>query len=356
MAQLLQLLVRVYSIVSNVLNIVTGIQSAQSAQSTAIQADAIKADTEEIKLKINDSTFGLAQINTNVLAIITDLTADFDALSAQITALQGTVDAGVTVTTVTSSAGDQVAEQVWTWPIPTEGTAAEVCLADAHYYALYRSNYQNPIQVDEPGLSYYYLTGNWNVPAQADPDPDAPLPLDFTAIIESDMTVSDFVNRIYPGTFVTLGNGLPAIPDPGSNSYFWVVNIPDDQFLVLKRAALAGGAPPAEPPIWPGLAGVTLGTSVPLDVGVTVAGPLSGVLIALTTVPTDKAFFDFDGDLSYRNLGAVTFQSDNGDNELPQPLGFTSALYLPKSMETASACILRSTGGVLGTITPFTIP
>lgn len=356
MAQLLQLLVRVYSIVSNVLNIVTGIQSAQEAQSTAVQADAIKADTEEIKLKINDSTFGLAQINTNVLAIITDLTADFDALSAQITALQGTVDAGVTVTTVTSSAGDQVAEQVWGWPIPTEGTQAQVCLANAHYYALYRSNYKNPIQVDDDGLSYYQLTGNWNVPAQADPDPDAPLPLDFTTIIESDLTVFDFCDRIYPGTFVALGNGLPAIPDPGENTYFWVVNIPDDQFLVLKRAALAGGAPPPEPPIWPGLSGVTLGTPVAIDTGVTVTGPMAGVLVDITSVPAEKAFFDFDGDISYRNIGALTFQTDNGQDELAQTLGFTSAIFLPKTMTEAASCLVRTVGGVVGTLTPFTVP
>lgn len=356
MAQLLQLLVRVYSIVSNVLNIVTGIQSAQSAQSTAIQADAIKADTEEIKLKINDSTFGLAQINTNVLAIITDLTADFDALSAQITALQGTVDAGVTVTTVTTGAGDQVAAQVWDWPIPTEGTVAQVCLANAHYYALYRSNYQNPIQVDELGLSYYYLTGNWNVPAQADPDPDAPLPLDFTQIISSDNTVLDFVNRIYPGTFVTLGNGLPAIPDPGSNTYFWVVNIPDDQFLVLKEAALGAGVTPAAAPIWPGLDGVTLGTPVDISLTFTVDGPLAGVLVALTAVPTLKGHYDYDGLDQSLKIGALTFVSDNGDAEYVQALGFTTEVYVPKNMSFAASCKVRTVSGVTGTVTPFTIP
>lgn len=109
-------------------------------------------------------------------------------------------------------------------------------------------------------------------------------------------------------------------------------------------------------PIWPGVTGVTLGSSVALANGLVVAGPLSGVLVAITSVPTPISYYPFGAIKSYVRAGAVVFTEDNGNSEFPQPLGPQSELILPKSMHAASSATFRVATGIVGTVTPFTIP
>jgi hypothetical protein len=82
---------------------------------------------------------------------------------------------------------------------------------------------------------------------------------------------------------------------------------------------------------------------------------MDGVIVSLTSVPTVRGFYAFDGLLSYRNIGALTFVDDNSDAEYPQTLGFTEAVYLPKAMAHAGAVKIRTVGGIVGTVTPFVI-
>jgi hypothetical protein len=107
--------------------------------------------------------------------------------------------------------------------------------------------------------------------------------------------------------------------------------------------------------VWPGLAGVTLGTPVAIAAGVTITTPMDGVLIDITAAPVKQGYFTFDTVLSYRNIGALAFQSDDGQEEFPQTLGFTSAVYCPKTMQHAAAVVFRSSVGLTGTITPFIV-
>ena len=130
--------------------------------------------------------------------------------------------------------------------------------------------------------------------------------------------------------------------------------ISEPEFQVIKNALL-GGPPLNIPPVWPGLALVTLGTPVAISTGFTVTGPMDGVLVDIATIPSKTSWFDFNGSLSYRNIGALSFQSDNSDEEFPQSLGFELAVYCPKTMMRAANCLVRSIGGVTGTVTPWVI-
>lgn len=106
-------------------------------------------------------------------------------------------------------------------------------------------------------------------------------------------------------------------------------------------------------PVWPGLANVTIGQQKPLAVGVTLAGPLHGVIIDVTSAGTHGPPFQFDGDLSHQKIGAITFQTDNGKNEFPQLLGFGHAIYTPKAMKQANAAKIRCAADVIGTATAW---
>lgn len=108
-------------------------------------------------------------------------------------------------------------------------------------------------------------------------------------------------------------------------------------------------------PAWPGLAFVTLGVPVAISTGFTITEAMHGVIVNLTSEPSKSSFFTFDDVNSYRNLGALSFTSDNGDQEPSQTLGFTSAVYSPKSMVKAAGVKLRFVGGVSGTVTPWLI-
>lgn len=316
----------------------------------------ITTQVDIIEAIVTDSTFGNQAIRTALDAYYSALAATTDATQTAVNDLAAGIAAGTTVTVIADGSVTQLVDAIWSAPLPTEGTVASTMLANAHYYALYRSNYKSPLQIDDSGNNYYQLTGNWNVPAQADPDGSGLQNIDFNDIIESDNTCYEFVTRAYPSaSFVALGNGLPAIPDTGANTYWWVVNIPDDEFQILKRSVLAGTTMPTAP-VWPGLAGATLGTPVALDLAVTVTGPMAGVIVELTGVPALKGQYDYDGLSQSLKIGALTFVSDNGDAEYVQALGFTNEVYVPKNMAIADSCKIRAVSGVTGTATPFTIP
>lgn len=109
-------------------------------------------------------------------------------------------------------------------------------------------------------------------------------------------------------------------------------------------------------PIWPGLSNVTLGTPVPLAPGLTVMGPLHGVIVNITAVPDRFGNFAYDDLAAYKSVGAVTFVDDNGDAEEFRYLGFVHEVYCPRTMAVASAAKVRCGVGIVGTVTPFTIP
>lgn len=176
-------------------------------------------------------------------------------------------------------------------------------------------------------------------------------------ILPTHLNIMDWLTDQYPSiTWHTLGDGTIWASFASGNALAYCT-LTEGEFEWLRM--LAGGPPalgtPVVSPVWPGLAGVTLGTPVALaGSGITVTGPLDGILLALTTIPQPRPQYNFNGTISWGKMGGVAFESDNGDTEEQQLIGFESALYAPKSMKQASFCNLRYPSGTLGTATPWT--
>jgi hypothetical protein len=134
---------------------------------------------------------------------------------------------------------------------------------------------------------------------------------------------------------------------------------PSDSFQYYSIAwvgTFVGSSVASGAPIWPGLAGVTLGTPVALADALTVTGPLQGVLVECATAPAGASSYILGALNSYYRWGSVSFVSDNGDAEEFQWLGFGLGIYLPKAMAEAASAIFRVQRLPTATVTPFTIP
>jgi hypothetical protein len=148
-----------------------------------------------------------------------------------------------------------------------------------------------------------------------------------------------------PQTFV----GLRDSTTPGSVTF--TTTIDEADFVAYKKNLVPALAD--LPPVWPGLGFVTLGSPVALDLGLTVPGPLDGVIVNISAVPTKQGFFQFDTMRAWRNVGAVAFVDDNGEVEAAQTLAFDHAVYCPRTMVQASEAVIRCSAGVTGTVTPW---
>ena len=177
---------------------------------------------------------------------------------------------------------------------------------------------------------------------------------DPSAILPND-DIASWLTRLNPGYTISAdaNNIFGAYNLSGPMDYVVLLNAQDFARLQFQAAT---GLVPTTAPVWPGLSGVFLGNVVPFAGDITVPTNMQGVIIEITTVPAGTSFFDFDGTPSWRWLGAVAFQDDNGQFEQPQNLGFGSQVYLPKSMGFATAAVLRVKPGVVGTLQTFSIP
>jgi hypothetical protein len=113
--------------------------------------------------------------------------------------------------------------------------------------------------------------------------------------------------------------------------------------------------PPAVrvPPVWPGAGSVTLGEPVAIGPSVTLAGPLSGVLVEVTNSPGGLGKFLIGDRVYWYRLGFVSFASDSGEVEPWQYLGWDRAIYTPRTMMVASVAFVRGLAGAEGTVTPW---
>lgn len=124
----------------------------------------------------------------------------------------------------------------------------------------------------------------------------------------------------------------------------------EDKVDALDLGSVTGGAP-----VWPGLANVNLGVPVSISESFTVTGPCDGVIIDISSVPTKLGYYWYDTQRSYRNLGSLSFYDDQGHQEYAITLGFTTAVYCPKTMRSAAGCRIRMAAQVVGTVTPWTV-
>jgi len=346
-------------ILADVLQILGLVQLIQGQTSKTAQENVpfeIATNVAIINGVVTSGTFGNAAIKTAIDTLTSNQATEFADILSAIAAVQ---QAGSPVTlpaTPPSGYGgatsDENATAVWaytnfglltttfgflssagTWPVQAQALVTFPVM-------------QNPLF----GLSY-----DWGDPFVVGQPERRPIG-DLTTILATD-DVFSWLNREsgLDGTWeFSFANGVWNQTDFAEEGA-WLFLPGVDGFNKIQADLFPTGAA-LTPPVWPGLAGVTLLTPVAIDVGVTITEAMDGALVSITAAPAKQGFFTFDDTLSYRNIGALAFVTDDGELEFPQLLGFTTAVYCPRTMEHAAGLKLRAIGGVTGTITPFTIP
>lgn len=316
---------------------------------------SIDTNTSITVAAVTDGTIGLAAIKTAIDTLTSNQATEFADIMAAIAAVQQT-GAEVTLPIAFPAGwGQGTGDAVWDWLDPVQAHNIYTYLLQAGDFAHYKGGVYTYDRTPF-ALWPWKVVGGWDQTGENDPVPNTPPGFDPETIISSDATAFDWVTRVHPdwGAF-DLGDGLPAISEPSSGNWYWVLDLPATDWFILKQSLGLTSTQVPTPPVWPGLAAVNLGTPVAISSGFTVPGPLHGVIVSITGLTGSKPFFDFDGSISYRNIGALTFQDDNGEEEFPQNLGFTAAVYCPKSMAEAAACLVRADASLSGTVTPWVI-
>lgn len=108
-------------------------------------------------------------------------------------------------------------------------------------------------------------------------------------------------------------------------------------------------------PVWPGVGNATVYQPYNLTDGLTVQGPLHGLLFAITGQPAGAGRYRFGPHNSWTKTGAVIFTSDRGDHERAQQFGLDAHVICPKEMRIASSATLRLNTGWTGTVRRFLI-
>jgi hypothetical protein len=192
--------------------------------------------------------------------------------------------------------------------------------------------------------------------SNSDTDPSSsPMPLiDPTTILTTDATIIDWLNRTVSGfTWEFLNTQIVSYSNTVISDEWWICTI--DQLEFDQYKSRLAGSDLNIPPVYPGIGLVTIGDPVALTNGLALDGPMHGVFVTLSTIDPQRSFYDFGGELSYRNIGALSFYSDDSHFEFAQSLAFTDAIYVPKTMKYARGCQFRTTGIISATVTPWTI-
>jgi hypothetical protein len=341
------LILQLLGAVANLVGISNGIRAGQANQALDTTPYYIHDKVTGIEKTVDDISYGNFALAGLIATARTDILAAIAALPGALTP--------VTLPTIPPSGygsptDQEITDAVWegiptTWPHSAGGALLQT-VNSVGYYGY----------VDLPVVAGQFRVSSVSLPANDYVITTYSVPV-FTAgnILSTDSLLS-YLTRDNP-TFIvgykwfgqTFVNLLATYPEQVSYT-----SVMDEQDFLLYKATIFPNLVNVAAPIWPGIADVTLGTPVALAAGVTVPGPLDGVLVSITSTPSYTGLFDFDGDPSYRNVGAITFQSDNGQDELPQTLGFASAIYCPRQMATASLAKVRTPGAIVGTVTPWT--
>lgn len=299
--------------------------------------------------QLADPTFGLAAIKT-----------ELDLIGLAIIALGNPQQTAqpVTLPTVAPSGyggatASAAASAVWAAISTDEGTQMGFIMsAMSVYLRVLRDSLQLPLRIGDHFSLNFDCFSLVNDPTTSFNNDSA------SEILPTDTSVGAWLARIEPTyTWHQSGNGSWWADLSGGGGEAIVNCTLTDQEFLWFRAAAGGTLPgPVTAPVWPGLAGVTLGAAIAImPPGDNVAVPCDGVIIAVTGTPNWAGSFSFGTAISYRNVGAVTFTDDNGEQEFAQTFSWTSGVYCPKSMRTAAGFAYRAAIGVSGTVTPFTI-
>jgi hypothetical protein len=332
-------------IVSTILTVVNAIKNALAPGGVPLDLATTEIQVATIYADVQSPTIGLALIAARLSV----------AEAAILAAIANTQQAGVAVTLPAPPAGygglsgSATALAVWDF---VDSVTGHTMLQDVSIMTNVAEFISQQTMLEAVGVGYFWLLGVAEEYDTLGRPTTFPTPL-VANILPAD-TVGTWLTREVPSITWSAGfygGDLWGGNDP-SGHWSWICKIDPLRFAQYKLLN-AGSLAKLGPPVWPGSAFATLGSPVALSSGLTITTPMDGVIVNLSSVPTVRGFYEFDDLRSYRNVGALTFLSDAGEAEYPQGLGFTSAMYSPKSMKRAAAVKVRTAGGVVGTVTPW---
>lgn len=273
-------------------------------------------------------------------------------------ALKAAIDALTPVTLPTSPPPgygvdeDSIAAAVWGYSSPFVHSYPASYMFSSMFEFASRSSGATLLPSNSNPL---FLVSGWRS-ALDGPEYENPWPtVNLTSVLADD-TVTSWLEREEPlWTWIPWNDGgyVGATDYTHNNGPTAVCRFNDADFEQVKRDLNL--LPSFNAPVYPGVSGITTGTPVAIADSVDVPGPLHGVIVVITGVPPKQGYFSFGSLISWRNVGAISFVSDTGSAEYAQTLGFSAGMYLPKTMVLAASAVVRTTGGVTGTLTPFTI-
>jgi len=350
-----QTLLRILGLVLELLGITQAIRGAIGL--VALESSLTKIGDQVALLYqfVVDPPTGANGMRVRLNEITNQITAEQAAILAAIAALPDGTSPVVLPTTPPTGYGAPTANDVWDFEIGPDGLLAQDLL--------YQTGHLAQSSIASGGLivgssDYFRLSGAELAAIPFRPIESSPPKISAANILVDD-TRATWLDREWA---VTGGWLLDASTDlyyyvvsPTVSSVRWVCLV--DQEWFLRLLAVSAGVPTSLvlPPVWPGLDAVTLGTPVALATGVSIGVPCDGVIVSVSAAPEKQGYFTFSDLLSYRNIGALTFVDDNGQAELSQVLGFTEAVYCPRTMRHAAGVKLRTAVGVEGTVTPWTL-
>lgn len=351
----LQLLQRIISLLQQLLAIAGVIQGATSKSAQENRPFEIDTATQELLAIGVDPTFGPQALRNTIDTNAALATAQYDDVVARLDQLQR-ADTAVTLPTTPpvgyGSSGSTAAE-IWGYAL---GTGVE-----AGSYLVNAGEMPGQIawmqvmwpSVFAPGWSY---GGPWGYGLEAHPNTDALTMFDPSTIVATDVTVSGWLDRVYPGHGASYDSlGRPFIVQPSSD-WTWTYFMGSVEFAEYQAAKNgAAGSAALVPPVWPGADFARVGIYVDIANGDGFVEPLDGVLVRVLAVPPGTREFDFVHMVSYGYIGSVSFATDGGEFEFPQSLGPSVAIYTPTTMVTAGAVRFRIKPGVAIQAAAFSI-
>jgi hypothetical protein len=293
--------------------------------------------------RIYDPILGLDNLHNLVANLNIDRIADKAAILAAIAALP----AGSAI--VIPPAADN-ANAVWDYYPPMgNGKTAATLMADAGGLG---DNLLNAAGMPLRGASLFAINGNW---ANNYVNSVGTLPSPDWSDIRPDDTRLSWLQRTDSGhtwtAFAPAYEPFAHYSGDLTHGYWNITPLFSEADFEVWKLALSS----RRVPIWPGLANVTLGTTVPAVVSTTLELPMDGIIWLTTSYPPARARWGAAPYYSIYHTGRLAFITDNGDLEPFQYMGWQNAIFVPQTMGRAAGVVVFLEAGIEGAITPWDI-
>lgn len=301
----------------------------------------------DIQTKIHDTSDGLHAIREAVRTIVDD--------SSTILGRLDTIDTSIS-NIPQPPAGTSIADAVWEWELPSVHLQTWEAMAYTALGALELGDSWHITSSDRKWIFKEQTTVGegdrlWTHPPIPTPD--------WTAILDTD-TMLTWLQRTDTSGLTWLadvdtGQPIAVIHDTNDVGVGLIApTMTDAEFNAVKPSAVSPTGRPVAP-VWPGLDKVTLGQPIALSNGLVINSPLDGLIFAITRDSAGGGRWQFGEVSSWNNVGAVMFETDNGDFERAITIGVDTQVVVPLTMVRAAGAVVRFTNPFSGTVTPWTI-